>query len=59
MTEQTRRPGLFAAVAADQAAKQKAAEEREPSPLEVAMSERGARLRAAHQAEQEGAPDAA
>ncbi|MDC2951769.1 hypothetical protein [Streptomyces heilongjiangensis] len=56
MTERT--TDLFAAVTADQAAKQKAAVERLPSPLEVAMAERGARLRAAHQTGEDG-PDAA
>lgn len=54
----TRRPDLLAAVTADQAAKRKAAAERLPSPLEVAMTERGARLRAARQAQEVG-PDAA
>jgi hypothetical protein len=54
----TRRPDLLAAVEAHRQATLKAAEEREPSPLEVAMRERGARLRAAHQTGEDG-PDAA
>lgn len=57
MTE--RSTDLFAAVAADMAAKKKAADEREPSPIERELNERGARLRAFHQAQKGGTNAAA